>query len=547
MRSRQSIAPRKHRVWSTVVIGVLLATTLVMVVKPAQSTVKPAKRADSFVGSIGVNTHFRFLDTAYNEKYPLVKKKLDALGVRNVRDGAFISPHDRVNDLVYGRYRELARMGLRFNLIVDPRKEGLRTVDSAKIAKIASMVGPSLNSLEGPNEYNLSDNANWAADLTAYQKNLYNAVKSNSSTKNKPVVGPSLGRPYPDKKPDLSAYADYANMHSYPGGRIPSDWGLDNYIIPAARKVGGSKPLMATETGYHTAANWNGPHSGVSEKAMGKYTSRLALEYFNRNIAKTYTYELIDQKPDPKGTDREENFGLLRNDGTEKPAYRALKNLIYLLEDPGPRFKPDSLNYSLGGDLKNVRRTLLQKRDGTFYLVLWQEASSYDPSAGRDISVPTRKVTLTLNQSVGATATYLPNASVSPVKKYAAPKQLALNVPDQPLIVELAPSSGAPKATNQKPKILDIKPSRNARVKDRTPSLRAKVTDDSNLKKANVKLLFDGKRQTKFSYDRSRDLMKFNVRKKLKVGSYYRVKIVARDNKGLRTVKKWRFKVVQRR
>lgn len=547
MRSRQNVALRNRRIWAAFAVGVSLSIILVMSVKPAQSAVRPAKSADAFVDSIGVNTHFRFLDTAYNERYPLVKKKLEALGVRNIRDGALISPNASVNDLVYGRYRELAQMGMRFDLIVDPRKEGLETVDSAKIAQITSMAGPSLKSFEGPNEYNLSGNANWAEDLTAYQKSLYNSVRSNPSTDTIPVVAPSLGRPYPDNKPDLSAYANYANMHSYPGGRLPSDWGLDNYVIPAAKKVGGSKPLMATETGYHTASNWDGPHPGISEKAMGRYTPRLALEYFNRNITKTYNYELIDQKPDPAGSDREENFGLLRNDGTEKPAYKALKNLISLLENPGPNFKPGSLNYSLSGNLEDVHRTLLQKRDGKFYLVLWQEVSSYDLSAKRDISVPTRRVTLTLNQPVSAAATYLPKNSTSPTKKYAAPKKLTLDVPDHPLIVKLAPSSNAPGATNSRPRILNIKPRRNASIKDRTPNIRAKVTDDSNLRKSNIKLFFDGKRKKKFSYNRSRDRLNFNVRKKLKVGSYHPVKIIARDAEGLRTAKKWRFKVVRRR
>lgn len=545
MRARQSLTIRKHRVWWALTVGVLLAIVCVMVAKPSQSAPGPAKSADAFVNSIGVNTHLRFLDTAYGDKYSLVSKKLEALGVRNVRDGAFISSNADINNLIYGRYRELAKIGIRFDLIVDPRKEGLGTVDSAKIARIADMAGPSLRTFEGPNEYNLSGNANWAENLTTYQKTLYEAVKNNASTSNTLVVGPSLGRPYPDKKPDLSAYVDYANMHSYPGGRIPSDWGLDNYVTPAARAVGGTKPLMATETGYHTATNWDGPHPGVSDKAMGKYTPRLALEYFNRNIITTYNYEFIDQKSDPEGLDREKNFGLLRNDGTEKPAYKSLKNLIDLLEDPGPEFKTGSLDYSLSGDLKDVHRTLLQKRNGKFYLVLWQETSSYDLSTKRDVSSPNRKVTLTLNRPTSAAVTYLPNASTSPVSRYAAPRELALSVPDHPLVVEITPSKST-SVTNSKPRILNVKPRSNGRTKDLTPRIQATVTDNSNLGKSNMKVFFDGKRKTRFSYDRSRDRLRYNMSKKLRVGSYHRVKIVARDSKGLSTTKKWRFKVVRR-
>ena len=520
-----------------------MAILSVMIADPAQSKMERAKRSDDFVDSIGVDTHLKYRDTVYNSKYPLIERKLADLGVRHVRDAAFISNDSRYNELVYGRYKDLSTLGIQFTLNVDPRRSGLETVDRATIAKVAKMAGPSLESFEGPNEYNKSGDANWAESLRAYQRSLYRAVKGNASTSSVPVLGPALGKPYPSVKPNLENYLDYGSFHPYPGGNKPYNWGFGNYNLPAARAVSGTKPLIATETGYHTTDG--GASTSVSEKAMGKYMPRLFLEYFNRDIVRTHAYELIDQKPD--GLDKEANFGLLRNDGTEKPAYKSLENMIDLLENPGPKFETGSLDYSLTGNLEDIHRTLLQKRDGKFYLVLWQEKSSYDLSRKRDISVPARKVTLTLNQRTRAAATYLPRASTSPVKEYSAPKQLTLSVPDHPLIVEITPSDSAPpKATNSKPKIFNIKPSHNARVKDRTLRIRAKVTDDSNLRKSNIKIYLDGKRKKKFSYDRNRDRLKFNVRRKLKVGSYHRVKIVARDAKGLRKVKKWRFKVVQR-
>ncbi len=87
------------------------------------------------------------------------------------------------------------------------------------------------------------------------------------------------------------------------------------------------------------------------------------------------------------------NFGLLRNDGSEKPAYKALKNLLNLLKDPGSSFTPGSLDYVLGGDTENVRHTLLQKADGKFYLILWQEVSGYnvDSKKGLPLYMPTLK------------------------------------------------------------------------------------------------------------------------------------------------------------
>src|SRR5262245_26276584 len=47
-----------------------------------------ARSAASFVDSIGVNVHFSNPRTAYVTRYPEVKQKLLALGVRHLRDGA---------------------------------------------------------------------------------------------------------------------------------------------------------------------------------------------------------------------------------------------------------------------------------------------------------------------------------------------------------------------------------------------------------------------------------------------------------------------------
>ena len=88
----------------------------------------------------------------------------------------------------------------------------------------------------------------------------------------------------------------------------------------------------------------------------------------------TYIYELADQGPDPV---REQNFGLLRYDMTEKPAYSAVKNLIDLLEEPGANFTPTSLAFTLTAP-STVHNTLLQKSDGRYLMLLWNEVLSYD-------------------------------------------------------------------------------------------------------------------------------------------------------------------------
>ena len=189
--------------------------------------------------------------------------------------------------------------------------------------------------------------------------------------------------------------------------------------------------------------------AGVSEAAQAKYLPRLFLEYFDRGIARTFSYELLDQRPDPTNSDQEENFGLVRADSTDKPAFTALANLISLLEEPERESEAtpatSNFDYSLSGDMEGVRQVLLQKQGGTFYLVLWQEVPSYDTENQKDIEVPLKNVTVSFGQDVGEVATYLPSESAAPVERYAAgeTRQLELAVPDHPLIVEVPPVSGS--------------------------------------------------------------------------------------------------------
>jgi hypothetical protein len=254
---------------------------------------------------------------------------------------------------------------------------------------------------------------------------------------------------------DLSAHLDHGNWHPYPGGECPTcgdvyGQNIDTYL-PRYRAPSGAKPMVMTETGYHNAVNMpfaEGLHRPASELAAAKYLPRLLLEYFNRGFVRTYIYELIDAAPDPARQNPEANFGLLRNDGSEKPAYRAVSSLLRLLRDPGPAFSPGALDYQLGGDLSAVRRSLLQKRDGRFFLALWLERSSYDTgarphapddvAARRDVAVPEQQVTLDLADApVAATIRRLEEDGSLSSRPASAGRSITLSVADRVTIVEL--------------------------------------------------------------------------------------------------------------
>jgi len=170
----------------------------------------------------------------------------------------------------------------------------------------------------------------------------------------------------------------------------------------------------------------------VPEDVAGKYIPRLFLEQFNYGIPGTFLYELINVGNDPN--DPEKNFGLLRNDGSEKPAYIALKNMINFLKDPGPNFTLGALNYSLSGNSNNVHHRLLEKRDGTFYLILWQEVSSFNVNSKLNINIKSQELKLSLNEPIARVKIHWLNNSVMASNNL---NQIDLSVSDSPLIVEI--------------------------------------------------------------------------------------------------------------
>jgi len=108
-------------------------------------------------------------------------------------------------------------------------------------------------------------------------------------------------------------------------------------------------------------------------------------EYWNQpKIARTYLYELLDEGTDYSNS--EFAFGLVHADRvTVKPAFTGMANLISILQDPGSSFTPTSLEYTLTGAPSTVHRSLLQKRNGDYYVLLWNEVSVWSGTTG-DIS-----------------------------------------------------------------------------------------------------------------------------------------------------------------
>jgi hypothetical protein len=400
-------SPRFSRLFP--LLPLLISAIALIGTLPAAASAAPveARTAASFVDSIGVNTHTYYSDTVYAQDFGTVAQRLQELGVHHIRENLVPDRPDQ-----YERLNQLAAAGIGSTLILGDPTNGSRGLERLRSILDSDLQG-SIDAVEGPNEFDLSGDPGWAARIASYQAELYAAVKSDPQLSALPVIGPSLG--YPGNREaalDLSPYLDYGNIHSYPDGEPPeaniTEW------LEAAPSMSGSKPVMATETGYHNALASTGAQRPVSEAAAAAYLPRLFLQYFRLGVARTFPYELVDEFPDPGLVEPESDFGLLRNDLTPKPAFAAISNLIAILEDPGGEFAPQRLQYTLAGDRAQLSQLLLEKSDGRFYLALWRAGSVWDPenrTALRPGSAPVELSFATPPQSVRA---YVPNASSAP-------------------------------------------------------------------------------------------------------------------------------------
>ncbi len=396
-----------------------------------------ARPADSLVNSIGINVHLSYFQTGYGTNWASVTRpKLIALGVRHLRDAGSVTSDDSWMRLVYGRMAELSAAGMKFNLVMQPALGSSDYTALPQFNRLLQFAAPVVESFEGLNEHDVSGRTAWVSEVRTFQQALYAAVRGDSRTAGLPVLGPAMAHPKnASAVGSLAGWLDFGAIHPYPGGALPMTSIQDHEVRTAS--ISGNRPFMSTETGYHTATAWTGEHPGVSEVAQGHYTPRLLLQFFNAGVNRTYLYELMDEGTN--NADREMSFGLLRSDGSEKPAYVALQNLITILKDPGSAFTPGALAYTLGGDSSSVRHTLLQKRDGRFYLILWQDARSFDLQSRSTIVVDHRPAMLNLPSAVTQIRRFTPGTSASAVETLRGTAEFGFEISDTPVILEITP------------------------------------------------------------------------------------------------------------
>ena len=457
-----------------------------MCVFAAAACAKPApvraRTADSFVDSIGLNGVggpylFHYGDSRRSLYGTAPVDSRYVMGVRYARWE--IRPDTNPQPMI-----NLCRdQGIRVDALVSWLWTDPYVNKAARISDVLPVQNRfppgAIATIEGNNESDMpfesGDFPRYASSTQAAQANqaaLYRAVKADPVFKNTPVIAWTLGKNWPwggdtGYGKFTSTAFDYESMHSYPSGdtidgslHAPGhcQWlkVADSIVPPGGR----AKPIVVTETGFQHAMTDARKVEHKSELAQAKQEMMLLAQDYSIGIVRTFLYSVGGEKPWAMDT---------RADGTPLPAGRALSFLTSTLGEArwkksakrwvGPHFRPGTLRFALSKAPDSVHDTLLERSDGSFYLLLWNDVLVWDGKAMTDINNPPVNLTLTCDTPLlrAEISTMNPDGSYTTrsaaLKGKPGDQTLQLAVPDSVMIVRLDPAKRGARPSSSVPSL----------------------------------------------------------------------------------------------
>jgi hypothetical protein len=340
--------------------------------------------AATFLDSVGINVHFSHRDTPYFFDFDKVVSLLKDIGITHLRDDAVYASYVNRDYEYYRRVRFVAGAGFRFALVCQDALNGYIFTPPRELPDIYDWCDQSIDIFEGANEPNLTRNPRINPAISAdHQRSIYATVKATPSLKDIIVASPSYIQKSIPLAENLSDAVDWINLHPYPGREHPETNGpgaLDGFVVSAER-IFGKKPMLISETGYHTAVETKGPWLPVSESIKTRYLPRLLLWNFINGIKRTYIYELIDSVNNGLA-DSESNLGLVDYNGNPKSSFSAVKQLLTLFRAPSAQnvAGPD-LEFELNGDYGDLLTAAFKRDDGSHLFFSWLGVSGWERNA----------------------------------------------------------------------------------------------------------------------------------------------------------------------
>ncbi len=358
--------------------------------------------------TIGVNTHLDSFNYGYQD-LTVTAAAINYLGVKNLRDC-----YQHSWDLALWS-QVAAATGAKFD---DYMVRGSTAQDTADLTFVPSLASKGLlNFVEGGDENDTTPalaSGNSIAWTASFQKQVY----STGHGLGLPVINMSFGAGWTatnnwqgnyDKVGDLSAYANYANAHTYPGSTQLPDATIKR-LNADAKLAASSRPVITTEIGWDTAT--------VDANTAARYMLDAVFDGIKDGDVKMYFYALFDESA--------RKYGLMNSDGSPKPAGKALHNLTTILADTGVPLS-GSLTYSLSGTTSTDYAVLMRKSTGAFDLALWNETGA------------AHSVTVTLPKAAQTIRVYDPLTGTVATQPRTSASTVSVTLSGHPVIVEISP------------------------------------------------------------------------------------------------------------
>jgi hypothetical protein len=361
----------------------------------------PVYRANALVESIGICTHLSYSGTVYVNKFDKIFPLLVDSGIKHFREEVIVKLNLAYNNPFYVRCRSFVDKGVKFCCIAAKISKTPSEQDFDGLEKAYDNMGGGIEIYEGINEPNYSGIPDWPAISASMQEYLYKAVRKIPKLDSVPVLSPSFTGSSGRTVGDISAYADYGNIHSYSGGNYPETTGtgnLSSYTTPARTNTL-EKPIISTESGYHSAMLTTKPHAPVPVPIIARYLPRLLLFNFMSGIKRSYIYEFADSH-NLDDADQESRFGLVDMNGVPKASYYAVKNLIGMFSGDGAEYPLKPLDISISGNSSKVLFAVFQKADGEYLVPVWLAVPAYNPTTRTVLPVPAQTVRLTTGNAM---------------------------------------------------------------------------------------------------------------------------------------------------
>lgn len=300
-------------------------------------------------------------------------------------------------------------------------------------------------------------NLSWLS-VAKLQIDLYKAVKSDPLLKNYPVWSISESGAQTDNAglqfltipegadalmPPGTQYADYANCHNYithpgwpglhdnqawlsasPGSDCPVDGLYKNFGSTWNKKFTGysdpeleTLPRVTTETCFPAGGE-------VTEEIQARLIVDLYLSQFKRGWSHTAVYLLRTRVNEPA----HENYAIYKMDYTPKQVAHYLHNLTTILTDKESIETPGSLDYKILDQPDTVHDLLLQKNDGSFFLVVW----------GERFTGSSDHITLDLGKRYRSVKIYDTTVGTSAISTLKRTDSVRLTMGNHPVVIELS-------------------------------------------------------------------------------------------------------------